>query len=179
MRRPRSGASPPRSLLRLPRPPRVVEPDAREEADPQRCAGVHPRHVSPISRVPTRDVVVYRGAELLHGVEVAKVGDEQNQQHSSPHAQVPRRSKHERLIDGEEQVHVGELGHGHRRAQGHLRRSRGGVEQLEIPLLAEVVVEGPARADSGSMSRKKARYATGRRRATRCEAIVSRRKMIS
>lgn len=67
--------------------------------------------------VPAQNVVVDFRAKLLHGIQVPQVRDQEHEQHGPPHPHVPRGPEDKRLVDGEEEVHVCELRHGHRRAE--------------------------------------------------------------
>lgn len=76
---------------------------------------------------------------------MAEVGDEQDEQDRPPHAQVARGPEDEGLIEGEEQVQVGQLGQDDGRAGRHRRaraRGRGGVRQRQVLGLPEVCEEG-------------------------------------
>lgn len=76
---------------------------------------------------------------------MSKVRNQEHQRHGAPHTQVPRRTQHERLVEGEEQVHVCQLGHCHRGGQRDNERGCA-MEELQVALLAKVRVVG---ADEG------------------------------
>lgn len=83
---------------------------------------------------------------------MAEVGDEEAEQHGAPDGGVGRGAQDEGLVEGEEQVQVGQLrqhdggaGRDGGRPQ-HWQRGRGGVGQEQVVALAQVGEEG---ADEG------------------------------
>lgn len=83
--------------------------------------------IAPVDGIPPRKVPrqVYVQAEGLDGVQMAQVGDEQDEQDRLPDTQVGGGAQDEGLVEGEEEVQVGKLGEHDGGASGDGRQDRG------------------------------------------------------
>jgi hypothetical protein len=86
-----------------------AESNIGQESDPHRGAEVHERDIAPVDGVPVPEAPVDRQAQLSNGIEVAYVPNKQAEEHRFPHTHIVGGSQNERLVEGEEEVHVGEL----------------------------------------------------------------------
>lgn len=83
---------------------------------------------------------------------MAEISDEEYQQNGPPDTQVVRRPQDQGLVEGEEEVEIGELAQDDARGDGDAFRGGGGgsiVRQLQILQRAVVRVEGAHQGRKG------------------------------
>ena len=105
LRRPNPGTPPLRTRSHA-LPPREIE-----EIQPQRRSHIHKPHRSPLNAIPRKHVPVNPPPHRIHAVKMPHIRDQQTEQHRTPHPHILRRPQHQRFVDSQVEIQVGELRH--------------------------------------------------------------------
>lgn len=141
-----------------------IQAESGEKQESHRCPSVDKTHPPPVHRVPLQHVPIHLGPEASHAVQVSDVCHQQREHDRLPDSEVGGGAQHEGLVDGDEEVEVGELGEqdGGREGDGGLPRGgRPEMCELQISQRAEVGEEGSGERRHGLDEQEKERVEAG------------------